>query len=89
MTATGQLLLALDSRTREARGLSLEALAERSGLSSRSILAIEHGRSDMRLRSRLALAVALDVPPGSCSATGSEACGHKWRTPSAGQRAGC
>lgn len=51
-------------RTREARGLSLEALAELSGLSSRSLTSIEHGRSDMRLRSVLKLAAALDVPPG-------------------------
>jgi len=51
-------------RAREARGLSLEALAERSGLSSRSIIGIEHGRSDMRLRSLLAIAAALEVAPG-------------------------
>ena len=51
-------------RRREALGLTLEALAERAGLSPNFIGTIENGRRDPSLSTVLALAKGLRVPPG-------------------------
>lgn len=42
-------------------GLTLEQLAERSGLSSSRLTAIEHGEVDIKLGTLLLLAMSLDV----------------------------
>jgi transcriptional regulator with XRE-family HTH domain len=46
---------------RERMGLTLEQLAERSGLSSSRLTAIEHGEVDIKLGTLLLLAMSLDV----------------------------
>lgn len=49
-------------RLREQRGLSLEALAEASGISRRGLTYLEHGRRDPRYTTLLSVAAGLDVP---------------------------
>ena len=51
-------------RRREAMNLTLEGLAERSGLSSNYIGMIENGKRDPSLMTVSALAKGLDVEPG-------------------------
>lgn len=51
-------------RHREARGYSLEELAERSGLSFRGLIYIEHGQRNPSVLTLVDIAVALDVAPG-------------------------
>ena len=46
---------------RERVGLTLEQLAERSGLSSSRLTTIEHGEVDIKLGTLLLLAMSLDV----------------------------
>ncbi|MFD3886713.1 MULTISPECIES: helix-turn-helix domain-containing protein [Streptomyces griseus group] len=48
---------------REARGLSLEELAERSGMSFRGVIYIEHGRRNPSLLTLLSIASGLGVAP--------------------------
>jgi len=48
---------------REARGLSAEELADRSGMSFRGVIYIEHGRRNPSLTSILNLARGLDAAP--------------------------
>lgn len=50
---------------REAQGLTLEELAEVSGMSFRGIVYIEHGRRNPSLTTILALARGLKVAPSS------------------------
>ncbi|WP_377266743.1 helix-turn-helix domain-containing protein [Peterkaempfera sp. SMS 1(5)a] len=50
-------------RIREQRELSIEDLAERSGLSFRGVIYIEHGRRNPSLLTILQLAAGLQVPP--------------------------
>ncbi|MFG2906147.1 helix-turn-helix domain-containing protein [Kitasatospora sp. NPDC048286] len=52
-------------RLREARGLSLEELAARSGLSFRGVAYIEHGRRNPSLTTLLSLARGLQADPSS------------------------
>ncbi|MFF0415599.1 helix-turn-helix domain-containing protein [Kitasatospora sp. NPDC004745] len=52
-------------RLREARGLSLEELASRSGHSFRGVVYIEHGRRNPSLITLLNLARGLGVEPSS------------------------
>lgn len=52
------------SRLRAERGYSYDALAERSGLSRRTLIEIEQGRTVGTLATWHALAHALDVPVG-------------------------
>lgn len=49
---------------REERGYSLEQLAERSGLSFRGLIYIEHGRRNAGVLTLMRIASGLDVPPG-------------------------
>ncbi|MFD9510659.1 helix-turn-helix domain-containing protein [Streptomyces mirabilis] len=51
-------------RLREDRGYSLEELAERSGLSFRGLIYIEHGRRNPGVLTILDIAKGLEVPPG-------------------------
>ncbi|MEU6145241.1 helix-turn-helix transcriptional regulator [Streptomyces sp. NPDC047081] len=51
-------------RHREERGYSLEELAERSGLSFRGLIYIEHGQRNPSVLTLVDIAVALDVAPG-------------------------
>ena len=51
-------------RRREALGLTLEALAERAGLSPNYIGTVENGRRDPSLSTVLALAKGLRIAPG-------------------------
>jgi transcriptional regulator with XRE-family HTH domain len=51
-------------RRREAVGLTLEQLAERSGLSPNYVGTVENGRRDPSLSTVVALAKGLRVPPG-------------------------
>ncbi len=51
-------------RHRKVRELTLEQLAERSGLTPNYIGTVENGRRDPSLSTILALAKGLDVPPG-------------------------
>lgn len=51
-------------RLRKRRGLTQEALAEVAGLDLRFVQKIESGRHNMSLSALLAVANALDVPPG-------------------------
>lgn len=48
---------------RESRGLSLEELAERSGMSFRGLIYIEHGRRNPSLLSLLSIASGLELSP--------------------------
>jgi transcriptional regulator with XRE-family HTH domain len=48
---------------RERTGMSLDALAEASGLSTRMLLGIEHGRRNPSLLTVLAVARGLDIDP--------------------------
>lgn len=48
---------------REARGLSLEELADRSGLSWRGVVYVEHGQRNPSLTTILDLARGLEVAP--------------------------
>ncbi|WP_097966735.1 helix-turn-helix domain-containing protein [Streptomyces sp. or20] len=50
---------------REAQGLTLEDLAEMSGMSFRGIVYIEHGRRNPSLTTILALARGLQIAPSS------------------------
>ncbi|WP_102133586.1 helix-turn-helix domain-containing protein [Streptomyces hokutonensis] len=50
-------------RLREERGYSLEELAERSGLSFRGLIYIEHGRRNPGVLTILSIASGLDVAP--------------------------
>lgn len=50
-------------RTREAQGITLEELAERSGLSFRGVVYIEHGRRNPSLTTILNLARGLGAVP--------------------------
>lgn len=50
-------------RMSEARGITLEELAERSGLSFRGVLYIEHGRRNPSLTTILNLARGLEMKP--------------------------
>ncbi|MFC8803913.1 helix-turn-helix domain-containing protein [Streptomyces anthocyanicus] len=52
-------------RLREERGLTLEELADRSRLSFRGIIYIEHGRRNPSLTTMLNLARGLQVHPSS------------------------
>ncbi|MFK0190577.1 helix-turn-helix domain-containing protein [Kitasatospora sp. NPDC090308] len=52
-------------RLREARGLTLEELAARSGLSFRGVAYIEHGRRNPSLATLLCLAKGLQTKPSS------------------------
>jgi transcriptional regulator with XRE-family HTH domain len=49
---------------REERGYSLEQLAERSGLSFRGLIYIEHGRRNAGVLTLMRIASGLDVQPG-------------------------
>ncbi|MDT9700271.1 helix-turn-helix transcriptional regulator [Streptomyces sp. P17] len=51
-------------RLREGRGFSLEELAERSGLSFRGLIYIEHGQRNPGVLTLLDVATALGVEPG-------------------------
>lgn len=51
-------------RLREERGYSLEELAERSGLSFRGLIYIEHGKRNPSALTLVDIAAALDVAPG-------------------------
>ena len=51
-------------RRREAAGLTLEALAERAGLTPNYIGGIEMGKRDPSLSTVLSLARGLRIPPG-------------------------
>lgn len=51
-------------RLREERGYSLEELAERSGLSFRGLIYIEHGKRNPSALTLVDIAVALAVAPG-------------------------
>lgn len=51
-------------RLREGRGYSLEQLAERSGLSFRGLIYIEHGQRSPSVLTFLDIAVGLGVEPG-------------------------
>ncbi|MEV6959572.1 helix-turn-helix transcriptional regulator [Streptomyces sp. NPDC051207] len=51
-------------RLREERGYSLEELAERSGLSFRGLIYIEHGQRGPSVLTLLDIAAGLDVEPG-------------------------
>lgn len=48
----------------EGRGYSLEELAERSGLSFRGLVYIEHGQRSPSVLTLLDIAAGLDVEPG-------------------------
>nr|WP_281200340.1 helix-turn-helix transcriptional regulator [Streptomyces antibioticus] len=50
-------------RLRESQGLSMEELAERSGMSFRGIAYIEHGRRNPSLLSLLQIAAGLGIAP--------------------------
>lgn len=50
-------------RLREERGYSLEELAERSGLSFRGLIYIEHGRRNPGVLTVLSIASGLGVEP--------------------------
>lgn len=50
-------------RLREERGYSLEQLAERSGLSFRGLIYIEHGRRNPGVLTILGIASGLNVAP--------------------------
>ncbi|WP_230396305.1 helix-turn-helix domain-containing protein [Streptomyces blattellae] len=50
-------------RLREERGYSLEELAERSGLSFRGLIYIEHGRRNPGVLTVLSIASGLNVAP--------------------------
>lgn len=50
---------------REALGLSVEELAERSGMSFRGVIYIEHGRRNPSLTSILSLARGLGIAPSA------------------------
>ncbi|MFF9217424.1 helix-turn-helix domain-containing protein [Streptomyces viridosporus] len=50
---------------REEKGLTLEELAEISGMSFRGIIYIEHGRRNPSLTTILALARGLQIAPSS------------------------
>ncbi|MFJ4518934.1 helix-turn-helix domain-containing protein [Streptomyces sp. NPDC088770] len=52
-------------RIREQQKLSIEDLAERSGLSFRGVIYIEHGRRNPSLLTILQLAAGLHVPPSA------------------------
>ncbi|WP_349636915.1 helix-turn-helix transcriptional regulator [Streptomyces mirabilis] len=52
-------------RLREAQGLTLEELAERSGMSFRGVLYIEHGQRNPSLTTLLNLARGLKVSPST------------------------
>lgn len=56
-------------RLREERGYSLEELAERSGLSFRGLIYIEHGQRSPSVLTLLDIAAGLDVEPGNSSIT--------------------
>jgi transcriptional regulator with XRE-family HTH domain len=51
-------------RIREERGYSLEQLAERSDLSFRGLIYIEHGQRNPSILTVVDIAKALDVTPG-------------------------
>ncbi|MFJ6985663.1 MULTISPECIES: helix-turn-helix domain-containing protein [unclassified Streptomyces] len=51
-------------RIREERGYSLEQLAERSALSFRGLIYIEHGQRNPSILTMVDIAKALDVTPG-------------------------
>ncbi|MFE9454014.1 helix-turn-helix domain-containing protein [Streptomyces sp. NPDC006739] len=51
-------------RLREERGYCLEELAERSGLSFRGLIYIEHGQRSPSVLTLLDIAAGLDVEPG-------------------------
>ncbi|MFI8699410.1 helix-turn-helix transcriptional regulator [Microbacterium sp. NPDC064978] len=57
------LWLAL-ARLRQERGWSYDELAERSGVSRRTLIEMEHGQSNGRLESWFRIAEAFDVPLG-------------------------
>lgn len=52
-------------RLREARGLTLEELASRSGMSFRGVVYIEHGRRNPSLTTLLNLAQGLQAEPSA------------------------
>ncbi|MGW9398691.1 helix-turn-helix domain-containing protein [Streptomyces sp. NPDC055642] len=52
-------------RLREAQGLTLEELADRSGMSFRGLVYIEHGRRNPSLATLLNLARGLRISPSS------------------------
>ncbi|WP_344410634.1 helix-turn-helix transcriptional regulator [Streptomyces viridochromogenes] len=52
-------------RLREGQGLTLEELADRSGMSFRGLVYIEHGRRNPSLTTLLNLARGLHVSPSS------------------------
>lgn len=57
------LWLAL-ARLRQERGWSYDELAERSGVSRRTLIEMEHGQSNGRLESWFRIAEAFKVPLG-------------------------
>ncbi|MFF5147545.1 helix-turn-helix domain-containing protein [Streptomyces sp. NPDC013157] len=60
-------------RLREERGYSLEQLAERSGLSFRGLIYIEHGRRNPSVLTILSIASGLNVAPAQLFEDGFEA----------------
>ena len=58
-----ELWLAL-ARLRSERGWSYDELAERSGVSRRTLIEMEHGQSNGRLESWFRIAEAFGVPLG-------------------------
>lgn len=59
-------------RRRQALGLTLEQLAERSGLTPNYIGTVEHGRRDPSLSTILALAKGLETSPADLFGRGPE-----------------
>ena len=73
-------------RMREARGITLEELAQRSGMSFRGVVYIEHGRRNPSLTTVLNLARGLDAAPSGLLAVfdvsdGDESGPHAPRDP--------
>jgi transcriptional regulator with XRE-family HTH domain len=51
-------------RHREARGLSIDALADAAGVASRQLIRVEHGKASASVLWILDVARALDLDPG-------------------------
>jgi transcriptional regulator with XRE-family HTH domain len=69
-TALGQAVAA----ARQAAGLTLDGLAQRSGISRRMIVDIEQGRKSCTVKTLHAIAHAVSVPVGTLA---DSACGHE------------
>ena len=73
------ILATLSLRARELRQqrqLTLRALADRSGLSTRFLMDVEAGRGNISVRRLAELAAALDVPPGALLAAPDQPSGR-------------